>query len=125
MGVILVDTSVWIDFFRGREKALPLQKLLDENRVALHSWVFGELLLGQLGTQRTEILKSLDQLPSPPVSSLQELRDFLDEEKLAGSGLSLIDLQLLHTTLAEQQILWTFDKILARYAKRCNILFEP
>jgi predicted nucleic acid-binding protein len=40
--VILVDTSVWIDFFRGTERAADLAEHLETNLVLLHPWVLGE-----------------------------------------------------------------------------------
>jgi predicted nucleic acid-binding protein len=34
--VILVDTSVWVDFFRGTERAADLAEHLESNLVLLH-----------------------------------------------------------------------------------------
>jgi len=43
--VILVDTSVWVDFFRGTDRAADLAEHLESNLVLLHPWVLGELVL--------------------------------------------------------------------------------
>ena len=45
----LVDTSVWVDFFRGITRASTLGDLLETNEIHLHPWVLGELVLGGLG----------------------------------------------------------------------------
>ena len=60
--MILVDTSVWIDFFRGRTRAGSLEGLLEDNEVLLHSSVLGELVLGGLGTLREAVVADLEAL---------------------------------------------------------------
>ncbi len=45
--MILVDTSVWIEFFRGREPvAAALEEHIEAGAVPLHALVFAELLQG-------------------------------------------------------------------------------
>lgn len=48
MNDYLVDTSVWVDFFRGNKIAVKkrLEKLLDENRALATGIVLAELLTG-------------------------------------------------------------------------------
>jgi predicted nucleic acid-binding protein len=50
--VKVVDTSVWIDFWRGRAAALGLADLLRDGQVLMHPWVLGEIALGFLGAKR-------------------------------------------------------------------------
>ena len=47
--MILVDSSVWIDFFNEKRSTKALSELLTENRVTMHPWVIAELRLGNLG----------------------------------------------------------------------------
>lgn len=45
--MILVDTSVWIEFFRGNEPYYSeLKELIESSEVLVHEVVFGELLQG-------------------------------------------------------------------------------
>lgn len=63
--MILVDTSVWIDWLRGGkgEKAALLDRLLDEEDVALAPVVLQELLQGARGaTELAELRASFDGL---------------------------------------------------------------
>lgn len=119
--MILADTSVWIEFFRGKSAASTLAGLLTENRVAMHTWVLAELQLGHLGARRRTILDDLARLPVLSVATLEELAKFVEEEKLFGSGCSLVDLQLLYSTIVEDAHLWTFDRQLAKLAKRYGV----
>ena len=59
--MILVDTSVWVDFFRGAERATDLAEHLESNLVLLHPWVLGELVLGGL---QALCVKPLDSTPA-------------------------------------------------------------
>jgi predicted nucleic acid-binding protein len=55
--MILVDTSVWIEFFRGNEPYFTkLKELIESSDVLAHEVVFGELLQ----TLDKKILKLLE-----------------------------------------------------------------
>src|SRR4051794_6258705 len=60
--VILVDTSVWIDFLAGRPAAAALKALLLADDVACHPAVRGEVALGNLA-HRERVLALLAGLP--------------------------------------------------------------
>lgn len=42
--MILVDTSVWIEYFRGNEKARALDTLIETNSVVTNNLILSELL---------------------------------------------------------------------------------
>ena len=44
MSFILVDTSIWIDFFRGRSVAEPLDELIKTNRISTNDLILAELI---------------------------------------------------------------------------------
>lgn len=116
--MILADTSVWIDFFRGRPSTRALEGLLSDVQVATHPWVLGELSLGFLGPRRPIILKDLGRLPEFSAHPADELVEFIEKQRLAGSGLSWVDVQLLYCCLLEDARLWTHDRGLASMAAR-------
>jgi hypothetical protein len=37
--VILVDTSVWVEYFRGTDRAATLDESLEQGDLLLHPWV--------------------------------------------------------------------------------------
>jgi len=42
--MVLIDSSVWIEYFRGNEIALPLNKLLDSNSLCINDLILAELI---------------------------------------------------------------------------------
>ena len=41
---ILVDTSIWIDYFRGAQNSQDLDVLIDENLIATNDIILAELV---------------------------------------------------------------------------------
>ncbi len=116
--MILVDTNIWIEAFRGKEVKTLLSELLLKKQVIVHPWILGEIMMGQLGTQRKKILGEIDLLPRSYVTPVEELLSFIENHHLFGKGLSLIDAELLHTCLQESYTLWTHDKNLRMCSKK-------
>lgn len=42
--MVLVDSSVWIEYFKGTESALPLNDLIDSNNICINDLILAELL---------------------------------------------------------------------------------
>ena len=117
--MVLVDTSVWIDHFRGNDSVLA--ELLIKNNVLTHPFVRGELALGNL-RQRDSILNLLDNLPQASVAYYEEINFFIEKNALFGLGIGLIDVHLLASTqIAQNTKLWTRDKKLMAAAMLLNL----
>ncbi len=115
--MILVDTSVWIDYLRAGDSELA--GLLQDGQVLVHPWVIGELALDHL-PRRSEILGLLDNLPQATVATDVEVRTLIDNQ-LFGLGLGYVDAHLLAATmLTAGARLWTRDKRLAAVAAQCH-----
>lgn len=111
--MILVDTSVWIDFFRRGSGASPLVRVLADGDAWTHPFVIGELALGSLGRRRHQILADLRLLPTLPVSVDAEVHELVETRGLAGVGIGWVDAHLLSSALAARGRLWTLDRRLA------------
>ena len=44
MSLVLVDTSVWVDYFRGKQVAKPLDMLIESNQILTNELILAELL---------------------------------------------------------------------------------
>ena len=117
--MILVDTSVWIDFFRGAVRTLSVS--LEECGILVHPFVMGELAIGRL-SPRDRILNLLAKLPGAVVATDPEVLGFIDRHALAGSGIGYIDAHLLASTaLSGDTRLWSRDRKLTEVARRLNL----
>lgn len=120
--MILVDTSVWVDYFR---KGSPrLAELLEQCLVSMHPFVLGELACGNLAA-RHDTLRLLANLPEAPEASNREVMSFIEAHSLMGKGIGFVDAHLLASTaLAADTRLWTRDKRLEQVAKRLSLGFK-
>lgn len=117
----LVDTSVWVDHFRGEKRANGLADLLDEQDLAVHPAIVGELALGYLGRRRREVLESLAELPVSVVAENGEVLEMVETHGLHGLGIGWVDAHLLASALLSGVRLWTFDRRLQAAAGRAGV----
>ena len=119
--MILVDTSVWIDHFRGR---MPkLDALLTGGQVLTHPFVIGELACGNL-KNRAEVLSLLAHLPKAARATDDETLRFIQNHALMGRGLGYIDMHLLASALLSDSTLWSNDRRLHEAAQQLNLAFN-
>lgn len=124
MGVVVVDTSVWVDHFRNSNAALI--HLLSQDRVLMHPMIVGEIACGTPPAPRARTLGDLGLLPMSQIAGLRETTEFIERESLYGKGCGLIDMVLLASTLMTPGArLWTMDKRLAELAIRFNVAYLP
>lgn len=118
---VLVDTCVWVDFFRGEESALG--ELLAAEGVVCHALVVGELATGNL-PRRAETLKDLLFLEQAKSATLAEVLELIESRALWGRGLHFNDISLLASALLTEIPLWTNDKRLQEAAHECGCSFN-
>jgi predicted nucleic acid-binding protein len=120
--VILVDTSVWVDYFRRGEP--HLLDALNNGLVLMHPFVLGELACGNL-KRRTEVLSLMSELPLAAIATEDEALEFIDRRRLMGRGIGYIDVHLLASVvLTATATLWTRDKRLSVVADDLALNFE-
>lgn len=119
--MILIDTSIWVSHFRFGNA--HLQGLLLEESVACHPFIIGEMALGHL-QHRGEILALLHALPQAQVAEHEEVLRFIEDRRLMGSGLGLVDVHLLASALLTEMFLWTEDKPLRAAAAKLRVLYH-
>jgi predicted nucleic acid-binding protein len=82
--------------------------------------VIGELALGQM-RQREKILGNLKLLPRAQEAKPEELLVLIEDERLYGKGLSIVDVQIAASALISGAGLFTRDKALSSAAKTLGI----
>ncbi|QTN29543.1 PIN domain-containing protein [Rhodoferax sp. AJA081-3] len=114
---VLIDTSVWCDHFRRRNGVLA--ELIQLDQALTHPLVVGELACGTPPEPRVRTLGDIELLQAANQASVDEVRAFIEREKLYGLGCGWVDFSLLASTLITPGArLWTLDKRLAELAVR-------
>lgn len=120
--MILVDTSVWIDHLRRRNRVLA--GALERGLVLAHPFVIGELACGSL-RNRAEVISLLSRLDTPPVVAHAEALRLVEDRKLMGRGVGWVDVHLLASALVARARLWSTDRRLTAAARGLGVAFEP
>ncbi|MFZ4686135.1 MAG: PIN domain-containing protein [Hyphomonadaceae bacterium] len=119
--MVLADSSVWIDHFRGTLDGLDA--LLDARSIVMHDHVLGELALGSL-RDRTKTLWDLANLPRAPLATEAEVMVFIESRRIFARGIGYSDAHLLASAVLGKPItIWTKDMKLAAVAAAVGVSF--
>jgi len=122
--IVLVDTSVWIRFLSNRAPyAAELDRLLSRDEVSGHEFVYGELLIGDVGG-RKQLLNDYEQMHQATVVAHDDVVAFVQGRRLHGRGVGWIDAHLLASALVGRLKLWTTDPRLAVVAAELRIGYK-
>ena len=120
--MILADTSVWIDHFRGDLTSLGPR--LNRGEIMVHPFVIGELMLSG-AYHRPGVIEGLRRLPSAPLPRVEETDVLIEREGLDGRGVGYVDVVLLAAVrLQPEGRLWTLDRRLQAIAIDMSIAFD-
>lgn len=117
--MILVDTSIWVDHFRGTDPHLAT--LMTTGLAVLHPMVLGELVMGNLPC-RASTLRELSELPSALPAQHSEVLVLVEDQRLFGNGLGFVDAHLLAAAKLDGRLtIWSRDRRLTTAARRLNV----
>ena len=121
---VLVDTSAWIRFLANRAPyAVALDALLSRDDVSGHDFVYGELLMGNVGG-REELLANYGRMDQAPLVPHADVVAFVRHRKLQARGIGWVDAHLLASALVGRLTLLTADTPLATVATELGIAYE-
>ncbi|EMY13092.1 PIN domain protein [Leptospira weilii str. Ecochallenge] len=111
--MVLVDTSIWIEFFKRNEPYFSeLRNLIESSEVIVHEVIFGELLQGCKSKSEVSFIleywENLNTLTSE--NSFLEAGKLSYEQKLKDKGVGLIDFVIINEAINRNLKLWTLDK---------------
>jgi predicted nucleic acid-binding protein len=119
--MVVVDSSVWIDFFRGSDEAVvaELGRLLDADEVGLAAPVRLELLTGASRKDEPVLRRLLSALPlllpEPPL--WPKLERWIERASRAGERFGAMDLLIAGIADDHRASLWSRDADFARMAR--------
>jgi predicted nucleic acid-binding protein len=113
--LVLVDTTVFVDFFRGRDQALrtALSGLLDDGGVAVVQPVIAELLYGvRRPSDHSAILDIAHgaAVLGEDMEAWIAAGEFGARWRARGHTLSIVDCLLAAVSVRERVPLWTLDR---------------
>ncbi len=117
--MVIVDTSVWVSFFKGEEKARTLKDYIIENKAVLHPFVYGELLLGGLSDNSKKALHSLQFCR---ILDAELIYEFIAKYKFSSSGVGWVDITIITSAMIDNHEVVTFDEKMKRLCKKRKIL---
>ena len=111
--MILVDTSVWIQFFRGKDKNLAgeLESLLESDTVILAAPVRIEILSGCSKTNLLQLRRLLSALPLffPGIATWQRMDVWIEQAVSAGQQFGVGDLLIASIAVDQKSLVWSLD----------------
>jgi predicted nucleic acid-binding protein len=116
--VILVDSSVWIQFFRGGDAALvaKLGQLLDEDQVAVAPPIRLEILGGASRRDLPRLRRVLSALPllEPGASIWDDIERWVELAVARGQRFGVGDLLIAGIAAQHAAEIWSLDHDFAR-----------
>ena len=119
--MVLIDSSIWVDFFRKGDSSIKSSLLREKSRVVTHEMIIGEMML----SNRTDdsFLEELLLISRLPSVSFEEYWRFVKEKRIAGKGIGYVDTNLLASSIKNGARIWTLDKKLAQAAEESGCLY--
>ena len=111
--MIILDTSVWIEFFKKNSEYFPtVTRLLEDQIILAVECIFAELLQGAKNKRERGIIKIYwENLPKTAQNGLWvEAGIYSSENKLLSQGVGIIDTVILLAGRKNKAQIWSLDK---------------
>ena len=116
---VLLDTSAWIEHFKGTTK-LVKEVLLDETiEVLSHRMVIAELMLGGISSE-SEAMDAIKTLTTAKEATSSEVMAFIEANGIFNKGVGFGDCSILASCILSDAAILTFDKNLMELAKELS-----
>jgi predicted nucleic acid-binding protein len=118
--VIAIDTSVWVDFFRGRQPLTDrMSDALDRDQVALPVPVRIEILSGARKAERPRLARLLSALPLllPSEVTWRRIEAWVATGAAAGQRFGMADLLVAAIASENDCQVWSLDADFKRMAR--------
>ncbi len=119
---VLVDSSVWIEYFRGRKEAAALDELIDKNKLSINSLILSELIPFLRIKKENTLIKILMTIKNTAIKiNWEEIIDFQETNSRNGiNKIGIADLIIVQNVRDNNLCLYSFDKhfeLMSRYIK--------
>jgi predicted nucleic acid-binding protein len=112
--MILVDTTIWIEFFKSNPDFIgEMESLLESKKVITIEPIFAELLYGSRSDKEKNVIISYWKV-LPRIKFIEgsfiEAANFANKSNYHNLGIGLIDTILSKSVIDNKYLIWTLDK---------------
>ena len=109
---ILVDSSVWIEYFRGKKEAAVLDELIDRNQLCINNLILSELIPFLRIKKEHALIKILMTIKNMAINiDWEEIIDFQEINLKNGlNKIGIADLIIVQNVRDNNLRLHSFDK---------------
>ena len=110
--MILVDSSVWIEYFKGNDKTLPLNDLIDSNNVCINDLILSELIPSINQKKEEDLKELLLSIEKVPLDINWNQIIYMQTLNLRNgiNKIGIVDLLITQNTIENDLELFTLDK---------------
>jgi predicted nucleic acid-binding protein len=126
--MVFVDSSVWIEFFKGNQKALPLNNLIDINNLCINDLILAELVPSIVQKKENYLKDLLCTITNIPLEIKWNQIIHLQTLNLQNgiNRVGIPDLIIVQNVIANDLEFYSFDKHFSLMSKLHNFrLFNP
>lgn len=120
---VLVDTSIWIDFFRGGENSADMEMLLDENLILTNDIILAELVPYLKIKRQPKVIELLYEVSRMPLDiHWKEIIEYqLKCLKSGANGVGIPDLIIAQNAKQNNCAIYSLDKHFRLLNKILNV----
>ena len=109
---VLVDTSIWIDYFKGGKNSSDLDQLIDENLIVTNDIILAELIPFLKVKKQLKVIKLLQEVNRSSLSiNWSEIIDFQTKcLKNGANGVGIPDLIIAQNAKENGYKVYSLDK---------------
>jgi len=109
---VLVDTSIWIDYFKSGDNSSDMDSLIDENILVTNDIILAELLPYLKIKKQTKVIELLQNITRPPLKINWE--KIIETQilclKSGANGIGIPDLIIAQHAKENNCMIYTLDK---------------
>lgn len=129
MSSVLVDSSVWIEYFRNKNSSVSksVDLLMDADAICTNDLILSELIPILILQKQTKIIESLNSIPKFPLNidwkEIIEMQVLNLKQSIQKVGIP--DLLIAQNAIQHHATLFTLDKQFQKMSKHAKLkLFE-
>ncbi len=110
--MVLVDTSIWIDYFQDGKNSSGLEFLIDENLIVINEIILAELIPYLKIKQQTHVIRLLNEVSQTPLDIKWEEIIQLQIKclKSGANGIGIPDLIIAQNAKQNDCAIYSLDK---------------